>query len=599
MSAKVNIDIVTQVKGLDNLTKGEHQIKSFGQSVTALGKTFAKVFVAKEIVDFGKASVQAFANNQKQVLLLTNTLKNLGLGMQAFASNQFIDHLSLATGKTKEELIPAFQGLVVATNSTIEAQKALQVALDVSQGTGKDLATVQIALSKGFLGNTTALTRLGAGLDKATLKTGDMNLIMKRLEETFSGSAKTAAESFQGSLDRLNVAATEAKVTIGGDLVQAFTDLSGSGGFTSTITAIGTLSNLIGDAIVGFSRLFREIEIITSAKSPLDMVRKIIAAQQQFNKEDMLLANQRSGIASQASSHLAVIAAQNIALQKQSAAEKKIADAANATKKAKADTLALQRSQLSLSLAGSTTDMQNIEIQAALQRGQTEQVNNVLLLQRALITGNADEANILAQKVLTANGLVMDVNGNITALAGAKDPFKDWPTAAQSAIDQLKKVNDYLATIKDKTITITVNTVTTSTGSTTSIGGGGSSSGGGGAKGGTPGPSNPIDPQSPTPVIIIPPSSSIPNGGSDLGAGNSGGFSSVVAKAMGYTDANPTDAASLTEYNKEKYGNAGAAPIVINISAPPSTTVTTTQDASTNGTPVTVNRNNPFGMYSV
>ena len=229
MSAKVNIDIVTQVKGLDNLTKGEHQIKSFGQSVTALGKTFAKVFVAKEIVDFGKASVQAFANNQKQVLLLTNTLKNLGLGMQAFASNQFIDHLSLATGKTKEELIPAFQGLVVATNSTIEAQKALQVALDVSQGTGKDLATVQIALSKGFLGNTTALTRLGAGLDKATLKTGDMNLIMKKLEETFGGSAKTAAESFQGSLDRLNVAATEAKVAIGGDLVQAFTDLSGSG----------------------------------------------------------------------------------------------------------------------------------------------------------------------------------------------------------------------------------------------------------------------------------------------------------------------------------------------------------------------------------
>ena len=602
MSAKVNIDIVTQVKGLDNLTKGEHQIKSFGQSVTALGKTFAKVFVAKEIVDFGKASVQAFANNQKQVLLLTNTLKNLGLGMQAFASNQFIDHLSLATGKTKEELIPAFQGLVVATNSTIEAQKALQVALDVSQGTGKDLATVQIALSKGFLGNTTALTRLGAGLDKATLKTGDMNLIMKQLEQTFSGSAKTAAESFQGSLDRLNVAATEAKVAIGSDLVQAFTDLSGSGGFTSTITAIGTLSNLIGDTIVGFSRLFREIEIITSAKSPLDMVRKIIAAQQQFNKEDMLLANQRSGIASQASSHLAVIAAQNIALQKQSAAEKKIADAANATKKAKADTLALQRSQLSLSLAGSVADMQNIEIQAALQRGQTTEVNNVLLLQRALLNGNADQASILAQEVLTANGLVMDVNGNISSLALAKDPFKDWPTVTSSALAQIKAIQDALNALSAKPYNVTITTTTTGTTVSSSSGGGG---GGGGSKGGTPGPSNPIDPQNPSPVIIIPVPPDIPttgtnNGsGTNGGAGSSGGFSSVVAKYMGYADPNPTDAASLSEYNREKYGNQGNAPIVINISAPPSTTVTTTQDASTNGTPVTVNRNNPFGMYSV
>jgi len=612
MSAKVNIDIVTQVKGLDNLTKGEHQIKSFGQSVTALGKTFAKVFVAKEIVDFGKASVQAFANNQKQVLLLTNTLKNLGLGMQAFASNQFIDHLSLATGKTKEELIPAFQGLVVATNSTIEAQKALQVALDVSQGTGKDLATVQIALSKGFLGNTTALTRLGAGLDKATLKTGDMNLIMKRLEETFSGSAKTAAESFQGSLDRLNVAATEAKVAIGGDLVQAFTDLSGSGGFTSTITAIGTLSNLIGDAIVGFSRLFREIEIITSAKSPLDMVRKIIAAQQQFNKEDMLLANQRSGIASQASSHLAVIAAQNIALQKQSAAEKKIADAANATKKAKADTLALQRSQLSLALAGSTADMQNIEIQAALQRGQTEQVNNVLLLQRALLNGNADQASILAQEVLKANGLVMDVNGNISALATAKDPFKDWPTASAAAMAQLKAIQDALAALKDKTITITVKTVTTtSTGGTTS----GTTTVTSTDPNAPGAPGTPLPPKF-TPQVVLPTNPLVPGDYGFIGPVSVQEQQTALQKiidSVSLTDANAQNSFTSGVTNGESVAAAisgaryaaqgiaanGGGTVVVNITAPKDTVVTTTQDASTNGTPVTVNRNSPFGMYSV
>jgi hypothetical protein len=35
-------------------------------------------------------------------------------------------------------------------------------------------------------------------------------------------------------------------------------------------------------------------------------------------------------------------------------------------------------------------------------------------------------------------------------------------------------------------------------------------------------------------------------------------------------------------------------PVVINITAPPSTVVETTQAASTNGTSVIVNRNNPF-----
>jgi hypothetical protein len=123
--------------------------------------------------------------------------------------------------------------------------------------------------------------------------------------------------------------------------------------------------------------------------------------------------------------------------------------------------LAADRAALSLKLSGNTTDMQNIEIQAALQRGQSEQVTNVLLLQRAIITGNADQANILSQEVLKANGLVMDVNGNISSLAGAKDPFKDWPTATSAAMAQLKAIQDALAAITSKTITVTVNTVST------------------------------------------------------------------------------------------------------------------------------------------
>jgi len=579
--AIVNLDFIAEYKGAQKLTQAQKDMNHLRESVLKLGKAFVGVFAAREILNFAKASVQAFAANQKQVALLTNTLKNLGLGFDALNVNSFIDHLALASGRTKEELIPAFQGLVVATGSVSKAQDALKVAMDVSAATGKELSVVQIAMSKGFLGNTTALTRLGAGLDKATLKTGDMNLIMAKLSATFSGSAAVAADTFQGKLDKMNVAITEAKVNIGTGLVDAFTQLAGSGNIDKANEKVTTFSKTIGDLIATLAGARQGI-----FANMIDFKFGIIPVIKPGLVLDKYPAQQSPG--ARAAAVAAELKAAQIKLKAEQATAKALAD----QKKAVADKLALERSSLSLKLAGSTADMQNIEIQAALQRGQTEQVNNVLLLQRALINGNADEASILAQKVLTANGLVMDVNGNITALAGAKDPFKDWPTAAQSAIDQLKKVNDYLATIKDKTITITVNTVTTSTGSTTSIGGGG-------AKGGTPGPSNPIDPQSPTPVIIIPPSSSIPNGGSDLGAGNSGGFSSVVAKAMGYTDANPTDAVSLSEYNKEKYGNAGAAPIVINISAPPSTTVTTTQDASTNGTPVTVNRNNPFGMYSV
>ena len=157
-------------------------------------------------------------------------------------------------------------------------------------------------------------------------------------------------------------------------------------------------------------------------------------------------------------------AAQDKLAKDKAAQDKAALVAANAVKKAAADKLALERAALSLKLAGATTDMQNIEIQAALQRGQTQQVNDVLLLQRAILNDNADQANLLAQRVLKANGLVMDVNGNISSLAGAKDPFKDWPAASDAARAELKKIEDALALLKDKTITITVNTVYTQSG---------------------------------------------------------------------------------------------------------------------------------------
>jgi len=129
-------------------------------------------------------------------------------------------------------------------------------------------------------------------------------------------------------------------------------------------------------------------------------------------------------------------------LKEQNALSKQAVDLALKEAKAKADQLASERASKLLKLAGQVTDLNNIEIQAALQRGQTQQVTDVLLLQRAEITNNAEEANILAKKILEANGLVMDVSGNITTLkntlASGKTPFADWPKDSSDAISAVK-----------------------------------------------------------------------------------------------------------------------------------------------------------------
>ena len=555
-TSTVNVDIITAYKGAANVKKAQTELEKLGAAAKKLGLAFGIAFAGREIVNFGKASIQAFANNEKQVALLANTMKNLGQEFAAADVNKFIDSLALASGRTKEELIPAFQGLFIATGDAAKAQDALKLAMDVSAGTGKDLQTVQMALSKGFLGNTTSLTRLGAGLDKTILATKNMDLITAQLAKNFSGDSAVAANSFQGELDRLNVTMTEAKVIIGTDLVQAFKELSGSNGIGSSQSAILSFANNIGAAIVGTERLIKIVAMFVTANKGL---KDYIASYKAADALELAKKNQTTTIATS----IAVANKASIA----AAQAKAKADAAalvtlNAQKKAVQDKLKAERDSLNLKLAGSTIDMQNIEIQAALQRGQTQQVSDVLLLQRAILNGNADQAEVLAQKVLRANNLVMDVAGNISALGSAKDPFKDWPTQAQSALDQIKLM---LAELTMNAIKIPiVPVVTPPTGSTTA-----------GTDNGT--------------------------ALSDwLGSGRGTGdpsISSSVTSMSSDVSTNPYVGYTGADLGNMLGSGRGTNDITITVQTADGAVLAATQAQSTNGTAVMVNRNQPLAQY--
>ena len=241
MTLTIPIISTFNAKGINQATKSMNKL---GQSVTRSLSVIA-------VEEFARRSIRAFAANEKSVALLTNTLKNLGQEYMATGVNKFIDDLTLATGVTKEQLIPAFQGLFIATGSVAKAQESLKLAMDVSAGTGKDLETVQRALSKAYLGNTTSLTRLGAGLSKALLKTGDMEKITAQLAKTFKGDASVAADTFAGKMDRLKASMTEAQVVIGASMVDAFAKLSGGAGIDGTQKAIKSLGDEIANIILG------------------------------------------------------------------------------------------------------------------------------------------------------------------------------------------------------------------------------------------------------------------------------------------------------------------------------------------------------------
>ena len=470
MSQKINVDIITEYKGAQKLKTAQKDLGSFEQSLNKLGKTFAGVFATEKLLEFGKKSVEAFAADQKSAAILTNTLGNLG---QAFANvpvENFITKLSELNGIAKTDLRNSFDTLVRSTGDAAKAQDLLNLALDVSAGTGKDLALVSTALAKGYAGNFAALSKLGAGLTAAELKSKNFDLVQKHLAATFKGDAAIAAETFSGKLARLKTSFEEFKITIGSGLVDAFTTLTKGGDLTAFQETMHNVAMDVADMIRGIGIFGGDIASIVSKVNSISggligkilgfsLKNSIVGALIGVGSNDRTKKALAAGLANRPVPGSADVAAQAataklLATQKaQLASQKAITDQ-------KKKQLELDRAALSLKLAGNTTDMQNIEIQAALQRGQSEQVTNVLLLQRAIITGNADQANILSQEVLKANGLVMDVNGNIGALAGAKDPFKDWPPASAAALAQIKAIQDAIALIQDKKVTITVTTVT-------------------------------------------------------------------------------------------------------------------------------------------
>jgi len=207
---------------------------------------------ASKIADFGKKAAAAFAvaaaaavaygtklavdgvksaiEDEQAQLRLAAALKTAtgATDAQIKATEEYIRSTQLATGITDNDLRASFQRLSVSTKDTTQSQKLLNLAIDISKGTGKELSTVVEALSKGYEGQDTRLVRLGIGITQADAKAMDFTETTKVLTNLYGGAAAANAETFQGRIDRLKQAFSEAQEEIGYRLlpfVERFVDL--------------------------------------------------------------------------------------------------------------------------------------------------------------------------------------------------------------------------------------------------------------------------------------------------------------------------------------------------------------------------------------
>jgi hypothetical protein len=200
-------------KDITNLGK---QFDKFAKR-SALAFAAAGAAVGAFAVKVGTDAVRAAMDDQKSQALLASTLRNtVGATDAAIASTeQYITALQKEVSVADDELRPALATLARATGDVASAQSLLGTALNVSAGTGKDLQTVSLALSKAVNGNLGALTRLGIPLDANTIKSKDFNKALGVLNDTFKDQADVRAKTLEGRLQGLNIAYGEILETLG------------------------------------------------------------------------------------------------------------------------------------------------------------------------------------------------------------------------------------------------------------------------------------------------------------------------------------------------------------------------------------------------
>jgi hypothetical protein len=219
--AAVTLPIVTTYN--DKGVKGA-QFSLKGLVTSQLG---AAVSAGALVQQLGKA-VTAFNDDEKAAEQLKIAVQNStgATDLQVASMEKQIAKMEATSAVSDDKLRPSLTTLVRATKDVTQAQSLLNLALDISAGTGKDLETVSLALAKAQTGNVGALTRLGVSLDANAVASKDFDTIQRQLAVSFKGASEAAAASSAGGMAQLAITVDNLYELVGSQLSPAVNDFA-------------------------------------------------------------------------------------------------------------------------------------------------------------------------------------------------------------------------------------------------------------------------------------------------------------------------------------------------------------------------------------
>ena len=413
--ANVFIDIASEFTGKKAFKQAETATEKLTKNVKQLARTFGVAFGTAQVIAYGKASIKAAAADEKAQQQLALALKNVGLERDASSSEAYIQALQSEFGIVDDKLRPAYQTLAVATRDTATAQKLLNLSLDISASTGKDLGAVTAALSRAYLGNNTSLSKLGVGISKADLKAKSFEEITSQLATTFAGSATAAANTFQGSIDKLGVASANASEIIGTGLIDALKGLGDENSVDDLAKSMQDAALYTADVIRGIGVLTEKLKALPGVGSFKIGMIPIVGSYLEILRN---MGKSKGGGFPQG-------APADLTRQFTKTPTKSLTSPQTKVEK---ELLKVNKENLKLAKAKATFDLQKIQIEAALKGKLSEEDRIRLKLLQAIEEENLSNIEKYQKRLEEAQEKAKELQAVLDKMKDVevKDPFSTW-----------------------------------------------------------------------------------------------------------------------------------------------------------------------------
>lgn len=284
MSLVLNVEILGEFKKLTAATNGAAKdLKGLNGTVSRISKGMKSAlgaigvgFSLGVVINQLKEASQAAVEDTKSQELLANQLRNSAnaTDAQIKAVEKSIGKMQVQAAVADDTLRPAFAQLTRATGDTAESTKLLDLALDISAGSGKSLEAVTMALTKAYNGQFGALTKLGVPMTDQIANAKDAERIQKELNkalddqrlalELYGESSKefvTASQKVAEKQDTLNQLTAEG-VDWQGQLAEAFAGSAEAAANTDPYQRMnilfGELQEQVGLALLPYLQQFSQ-----------------------------------------------------------------------------------------------------------------------------------------------------------------------------------------------------------------------------------------------------------------------------------------------------------------------------------------------------